>query len=51
MTLLGIDTGGTFTDFIVYKNGQLTTHKVLSTPKAPEQAIFRYVDAKRRQGL
>lgn len=41
MTLLGIDTGGTFTDFIVYQDGQLTTHKVLSTPKAPEQAILQ----------
>ncbi len=41
MTLLGIDTGGTFTDFIVYKDGQLKTHKVLSTPKAPEQAILQ----------
>lgn len=41
MTLLGIDTGGTFTDFIVYKDGQLQTHKVLSTPKAPEQAILQ----------
>jgi len=41
MTLLGIDTGGTFTDFIVYKNGQLKIHKVLSTPKAPEKAILQ----------
>ena len=41
MTLLGIDTGGTFTDFIVYKDGQLRTHKVLSTPKAPELAILQ----------
>lgn len=41
MTLLGIDTGGTFTDFIVYKDGNLSTHKVLSTPKAPEQAILQ----------
>ena len=41
MTLLGIDTGGTFTDFIVYKEGFLRTHKVLSTPKAPEQAILQ----------
>ncbi len=41
MTLLGIDTGGTFTDFIVYKDGQLNTHKVLSTPTAPEQAILQ----------
>lgn len=41
MTLLGIDTGGTFTDFIAYKEGELTTHKVLSTPNAPEQAILQ----------
>ncbi|GMR16703.1 MAG: hydantoinase/oxoprolinase family protein [Gammaproteobacteria bacterium] len=41
MTLLGIDTGGTFTDFILYKDGNLVTHKVLSTPKAPEQAILQ----------
>ena len=41
MTLLGIDTGGTFTDFIAYKDGQLKTHKVLSTPTAPEQAILQ----------
>lgn len=41
MALLGIDTGGTFTDFILYQDGALLTHKVLSTPKAPEQAILQ----------
>ena len=41
MALLGIDTGGTFTDFILYRKGALLTHKVLSTPKAPEQAILQ----------
>ena len=41
MILLGVDTGGTFTDFIVYQQGKLTTHKVLSTPHAPEQAILQ----------
>lgn len=41
MVLLGIDTGGTFTDFILYKDGKLITHKVLSTPKSPEQAILQ----------
>ncbi|MFK5913315.1 MAG: hydantoinase/oxoprolinase family protein [Woeseiaceae bacterium] len=40
-TLIGIDTGGTFTDFIVYQKGLLSTHKVLSTPHAPEQAILQ----------
>ncbi len=39
--LLGIDTGGTFTDFVLYRNGQLKIHKVLSTPHAPEQAILQ----------
>ena len=37
---LGVDTGGTFTDFVLYKNNRLSTHKVLSTPSAPEQAIL-----------
>lgn len=38
--LLGIDTGGTFTDFILYKNGEFYSQKILSTPDAPEQAIL-----------
>ena len=40
MKLLGIDTGGTFTDFVAYENGRLVTHKRLSTPDAPERAIL-----------
>ncbi len=40
-TILGVDTGGTFTDFVLYREGQLSTHKVLSTPHAPEEAILR----------
>ena len=44
MTLLGIDTGGTFTDFILYRDGNLVTHKVLSTPKAPERAILQGIE-------
>jgi len=39
-TILGVDTGGTFTDFVLYRDGVVTTHKVLSTPHAPEQAIL-----------
>lgn len=38
---LGIDTGGTFTDLVLYDGATLRTHKVLSTPHAPEQAILR----------
>ncbi|MBT5204237.1 MAG: hydantoinase/oxoprolinase family protein [Gammaproteobacteria bacterium] len=39
--LLGIDTGGTFTDFVLIAGNKVITHKVLSTPDAPEQAIFK----------
>ena len=38
---LGIDTGGTFTDFVLFDGQSLRVHKVLSTPQAPEQAILR----------
>lgn len=38
---IGIDTGGTFTDFIVVEQDSLRVHKVLSTPHAPEQAILQ----------
>lgn len=44
MILLGVDTGGTFTDFILYRQGKLLTHKVLSTPKAPELAILQGIN-------
>ncbi len=40
---LGVDTGGTFTDFLLFdeQNGELVLHKVLSTPDAPERAILQ----------
>jgi len=40
---LGVDTGGTFTDFILFDDGSksIRIHKVLSTPHAPEQAILQ----------
>ncbi len=43
MPLLGIDTGGTFTDFVLLsdESPNLRVHKVLSTPQAPEQAILQ----------
>ncbi len=41
MTLIGIDTGGTFTDFVVREGDRLRLHKVLSTPRAPEEAILQ----------
>jgi N-methylhydantoinase A len=42
--LLGVDTGGTFTDFVLYHAGEMRVHKVLSTPHAPEQAILQGID-------
>jgi len=42
MIRLGVDTGGTFTDFVVREaDGALRVHKVLSTPDAPERAILQ----------
>jgi len=38
---LGVDTGGTFTDFVLWRDGRLQVHKVLSTPEAPERAILQ----------
>ena len=45
MKLLGIDTGGTFTDFVYLDGEQLRVHKVLSTPDAPERAILQGIQA------
>ena len=43
MAYLGVDTGGTFTDFILFdeNTGCVSIHKVLSTPDAPERAILQ----------
>lgn len=41
MIWLGVDTGGTFTDFVAFDDGRVRVHKVLSTPEAPEQAILQ----------
>jgi len=43
-TILGVDTGGTFTDFVLFQNGVLKTCKVLSTPNAPEVAIIEGIN-------
>ena len=39
--LLGIDTGGTFTDFVLLDGQDIRIHKVLSTPDSPEHAILQ----------
>lgn len=43
--LLGVDTGGTFTDFVCFDSGRIRTHKLLSTPDAPERAILQGIHA------
>ena len=43
VTLLGIDAGGTFTDFVCIEDGSENSfriYKSLSTPRAPEEAIL-----------
>ena len=37
---IGIDTGGTFTDFVFFDGTNLTIHKVPSTPDDPSRAII-----------
>ncbi|MDM7461914.1 MAG: hydantoinase/oxoprolinase family protein [bacterium] len=37
---LAVDTGGTFTDFVLWRDGRLHLLKSPSTPDAPEQAIL-----------
>ncbi len=41
--VLGVDTGGTFTDFVLWREGRLRLLKLPSTPHAPEQAILEGV--------
>jgi N-methylhydantoinase A len=43
--LLGVDTGGTFTDFFLIDGETLRIHKVLSTPDDPSRAILEGASA------
>ena len=43
-TVVGIDVGGTFTDIAVLKDGQLTVHKLPSTPQNPSLGIVQGVE-------
>ncbi len=38
---VGVDTGGTFTDFVVIRDGRIEIFKEHSTPKDPAQAILK----------
>lgn len=40
-TIVGIDVGGTFTDIAILRDGQLSVHKLPSTPADPSQGVRR----------
>jgi len=39
--IVGVDTGGTFTDMVAIIGGEIRVHKVLSTPLDPADAVIR----------
>jgi len=41
---IGVDTGGTFTDFVIYQNGQIGIKKIPSSPHNPSLAILEGLD-------
>ncbi len=41
MRLLGVDTGGTFTDFIYQEKDGFRTYKILSSPDDPSRAVLQ----------
>ena len=43
---IGVDTGGTFTDFVRIDSKGLSTHKVRSTPDDPSRAILEGLNAR-----
>ena len=49
--IVGIDTGGTFTDLVAIVGGRLTVHKVLSTPEDPARAVVAGLKAIVEDGL
>lgn len=44
MVKIGVDTGGTFTDIIVFEQNHIKVHKILSTPENPSRAIVSGVE-------
>ncbi len=40
MIVLGVDIGGTFTDFVLFDGNELKVHKIVSTPHNPAEAVF-----------
>ena len=44
MNLIGVDIGGTFTDLVGYRNGELVLAKTLTTPANPTQGVATALD-------
>ncbi len=42
--MVGVDTGGTFTDFIFEENGKWKVFKILSTPLDPSEAVLSGIE-------
>ncbi len=40
MIIIGVDTGGTFTDFVYIENSEIKIYKRLSTPSNPAEAVL-----------
>jgi N-methylhydantoinase A/oxoprolinase/acetone carboxylase beta subunit len=47
---IGVDTGGTFTDFVSLRGNRLVLHKCRSTPEDPSQAILEGIDQLSTEG-
>ncbi len=45
--VLGVDSGGTFTDLVLWEDGAVRTHKRPSTPEDPSQAIIAGIEEAR----
>jgi N-methylhydantoinase A len=41
---IGVDTGGTFTDFVAWRGARLEAFKISSTPAAPARAVLEGLD-------
>ena len=43
-TILGVDVGGTFTDFLLWEHGAVRAHKRPSTPDDPSRSVLEGID-------
>lgn len=48
---IGVDTGGTFTDFAIYIDGKIEINKIPSTPKNPSLAILEGIEEFLRRNI